>query len=320
MERGIDKPNPVVDVHIHIYGGPSWRHQANVEGMSQLWARLILWEGEKADPQYYVRTVEENWDPNGDRCIAQMDAAGIDVAVMMPMDRALALGEGAIPIEEKNRLCGAIAQRHAGRLYSFCGVDPRRPNAVEILRRGVTEWGLKGLKLYPPCGFYPNDPVCYRLYRECVELNVPVLIHTGYAVPPLKSKYAHPLHIDEVAVDFPSLRIILGHAGMPHAWGSDAISVAIYHPNVYLDMSLWYGWLSEEKLVETFALLRDRVGCDRVCFGTDRTGARPTEHLKGWVDTFRALPEVGAHYNQRFTEEQVHQMLGGNALRLLNLR
>ncbi|HYU17870.1 MAG TPA: amidohydrolase family protein [Chloroflexota bacterium] len=309
----------IVDVHMHIFGGLDWNPAACVQGMSRLWARLVRWSGEQARPEHYLDVVAGIVDPDGSKCIAQMDEVGIDVSIMMPMDRGYIFPDQQIPIDEMNRRCGEIAGQHLGRLYTFCGVDPRRADAVELFRRGVLEHGAIGLKLYPPCGFYPNDPLCYRLYEAALALDVPVLIHTGYAVPPLKSKYAHPLYIDDPTADLPELRVILGHSGMPHAWAADAISLAIYRPNVYLDLSLWYGWQDEAELVKSMLLMRDRVGIDRILFGTDRTGARPSEHLRGWIDQLRALPETAARHGETFTQREVDLILGVNAARLLRL-
>ena len=106
---------------------------------------------------------------------------------------------------------------------------------------------------------------------------------------------------------------------MPHAWASDAISLAIYRPNVYLELSLWYGWQDESEFVRTMALLRDRVGLDRVLFGTDRTGARPTEHLREWLEQVQSLPEIGSRHGEIFGREAIDGVLGGNAARLLRL-
>ena len=95
---------------------------------------------------------------------------------MMPMDLGLTRdGEPPVDIFEQNADHARICARHPGRLYSFLGIDPRRPEAVDFFARGIEQWGMKGLKLYPPTGFYPYDPVCDPLYRRALEYDVPVL-------------------------------------------------------------------------------------------------------------------------------------------------
>ena len=108
------------------------------------------------------------------------------------------------PIEEVNRLTGEMVRRHPGRLYFNCGVDPRRKNALAIVEKAAKEWGAVGLKLHPATGWYPNDREVYPIYRKCVELGLYVDFHTGPMYPPMKSKYSHPIHLDEVAAIFPT--------------------------------------------------------------------------------------------------------------------
>ena len=106
----------------------------------------------------------------------------------------------------------------------------------------VAEAGARGLKLYPPAGFYPSDEVCVPLFRVAMEADVPVLAHCGPASAPLQSKYAHPLAWDEVAARFPKLKIVLGHGGKIEAWAREAVAIAIFKPNISIDISLWDGW------------------------------------------------------------------------------
>ena len=130
----------------------------------------------------YAASVRDCWDPDGSKTIARMDDAGVDVSVMMPMDRGLSVGdEGFVPIEQKNEGCYELTQKWPGRLFSFCGVDPRRPQARDLLIRGLTEWGMLGLKLYPTTGFYPDDEIVYPLYEVCCDYDVPVLLHQGHS-------------------------------------------------------------------------------------------------------------------------------------------
>lgn len=197
----------IIDAHMHVIGAPNWLPSTGLgfDALAKTWAREVRWFDDiEAGVQRFVRSVEKCWDPSGEKAIARMDEAGVDASMMMPMDLGLAVNdEGVIPIEEKNRLCAELTQKHRGRLYSFCGVDPRRPQALELLKRGLTEWGMKGLKLYPTAGFYPDDPIVYPLYRLCAEHGVPVLLHQGHSQGRFKSKYGHPMYVDSVAGRFP---------------------------------------------------------------------------------------------------------------------
>ncbi|HET9481663.1 MAG TPA: amidohydrolase family protein [Candidatus Polarisedimenticolia bacterium] len=103
----------------------------------------------------------------------------------------------------------------------------------EYLQDGL----VKGLKLYPGYEpFYPSDPRVRVVYELAMEYSVPVMIHAGDTYSPTaKLKYAHPLQIDEVAVDFPHLNIIICHLGNP--WFRDCIEVVYKNANVFADLS-----------------------------------------------------------------------------------
>jgi uncharacterized protein len=310
----------VVDCHMHLLE-PDWNPTDVSAGLSGSWARQVRWfDPPKSDPAYLTSALERAWDGSGAQAIARMDEAGVDVSVMMPMDHGVLLGdEGIIPIAEKNRLCAQAADRHPGRLYTFCGVDPRRPQALDILRRAVDEWGARGLKLYPPNGFYPDDEIAHPLYRFCAERDIPVLLHQGHSAGRQVSKYAHPVHVDAVAALFPSLRLVLGHSGRLETWGSEALSVAIYKTNVYLDLSLWQHWISPDELVRKIVWMRDRIGPDRILFGSDMAGIEVSLTLRQWVHQFRMLPEWAKQLGYRIPADELNLIMGENTRRIYKI-
>lgn len=313
----------IVDAHMHIFGAPNWipTVRTGLGSNAGTWGREVRWFDEPDSGAHrFQESVAQAWDPTGQKTIARMDAAGVDASVMMPMDLGLpAQDQGLIPIEEKNRRCAELTQRHPGRLFSFCGVDPRRSTALQILRRGIDEWGLKGLKLYPTTGFYPDDEIVYPLYRFCADRGLPILFHQGHSAAGYKSKYGHPMYVDAVAADLPDLPIILGHGGRIETWGHEAISVAIYKTNVHLDVSLWQHWLSPSEFVQKFAFLRDRIGLDRVLFASDMTNIEVSLTLKEYVALIKSLPEWAKQMNHRLPKEEIDLVLGGNAVRIYRL-
>lgn len=310
----------LVDCHMHILE-PDWNPSNVSEGMAKSWARQVRWfEPPKSEPGYFESAVQMAWDGSGDKAVARMDEAGVDVSVMMPMDHGVGLGEeGVISIARKNQLCAEAARRHHGRLYTFCGVDPRRPDALDILRTAVEEWGAIGLKLYPTNGFYPDEDVVQPLYRYCLERDIPVLLHQGHSAGGHKSKYGHPVYVDSVAADFPDLRIVFGHSARLETWAHEALSVAIYKTNVYLDLSLWQHWISPDELARKVVWMRDRIGADRILFGSDMGGIEVSLTLKEWVDQFRMLPEWAKQLGYRITQDEVDLILGENARRIYRL-
>jgi len=309
----------VVDCHMHIRD-EGWNPTNLRMGMDASWARQVRWyDPPKSDPAYLHERVAGSSDPTGDLAVARMDAAGVDVSVMMPMDHGVGLGEPAVPIAEKVRLCAEAARRHRGRLFTFCGVDPRRRDALEILTRAVDEWGAIGLKLYPTNGFYPDDEVVYPLYRFCVSRDVPVLLHQGHSAGRHKSKFGHPVYVDAVAADFPELRLVFGHSARLETWAHEALSVAIYKANVFLDLSLWQHWISPDELVRKVVWMRDRIGADRILFGSDMAGIEVSLTLAQWVDQFRMLPEWAKQLGFRISQEELDMILGENTRRIYKL-
>ena len=182
-------------------------------------------------------------DPSGEKLIAEMDEGGVDISVVVQVDNTvfdlLSTGrEGAPPIERSFEALSDVVKRHPGRLTWGAGIDPRRGNAAKLADKAVRELGARIIKLYPPAGFYPNDNVVYPLYRKAVELGVPVQIHTApVAQNKMRSKFCQPICYDDVAVDFPELKIQIIHSGVE--WSQDVLAIAQRRKNMFLDVAAW---------------------------------------------------------------------------------
>lgn len=248
----------------------------------------------------------------------EMTAAGIDLTVVFLGDYGLRLGEGPMPVDVENRLTAELAQRQPDRFVALLGVDPRRPGALELFRRGLDEWGMRGLKLHPGTGFSPDDPLCGPFYRLAGERGVPVVVHTGPMASPLLSATARPVHLDRVAADFPETTIVMQHAGQ-QCWWEEAVNVAFWKPNLVLELSMWQ-WnyqLDAHAFVRALAIMKERVGVDRILFASDYPGLAAAMPLPAWVQVFRDLPQLAAEHGYAFDSDDVDAILGGNALRIL---
>jgi predicted TIM-barrel fold metal-dependent hydrolase len=121
------------------------------------------------------------------------------------------------------------------------GVNPGLVSrkCFENLERAIEEERIHGIKIYPAyLPYYPQDKIYSKFYRLAIKHDIPAIIHTGAVIcttKGVKQKYAHPLHVDDLAVDFPRLRILIAHAGYP--WIIDAAQVAYKNDNVFLDFS-----------------------------------------------------------------------------------
>jgi predicted TIM-barrel fold metal-dependent hydrolase len=212
-------------------------------------------------------------------------------AVVFTVDAEHATGHPRISNEEVAESCA----EHPDVLIPFASVDPWKGRAgVREARRLVTEYGVRGFKFHPSIqGFAPDDPMAYPLYEVIEELGAVALFHTGQTgigagVPGgggIRLKYSNPMLVDDVAVDFPELRVILAHPSFP--WQDEALAVATHKPYVYIDLSGWSPKYFPPQLVRyANTLLKDKV-----LFGSDYPVITPDR----WLSDFGKLdikPEV----------------------------
>jgi predicted TIM-barrel fold metal-dependent hydrolase len=177
----------------------------------------------------------------------------------------------------------AFAAEHADIAIPFVSLDPTRgPEAVTEARRLLAKGGVRGLKLHPPVQqFFPNDRVAYPLYEVFAEARLPVIFHTGHSgigtgMPGgggIRLKYGNPMAIDDVAVDFPDLPIILAHPSFP--WQDEAISVCLHKPLVHIDLSGW----SPKYFSPTLVQYANSLLKHKVMFGSDYPWITPDRWL-----------------------------------------
>ncbi len=274
---------PVIDFHIHV-GLYSELHPWVIE-----WVAGNL-KGVQ-DPQEFLDSV---LTPEG--ITRYLRANGVDYAVALaelsPITTGIMSNEGVI------ELCQQVDF-----LIPFCNVNPfLTADLAGELDRYVREMGFRGLKLYPTYQhFYPNDSRLYPLYAKAQELGIPVMLHTGSSIfKGARIKYGDPLYIDDVAVDFPDLKLLLVHSGRGF-WYDRAYFLTKLHANVYMEIS----GLPPQRLLEYFPEL-ERVA-DKVIFGSDWPGM---PFIGRNIELIRGLP---------LKDETKEKILGGNAARILGL-
>ena len=171
----------------------------------------------------------------------------------------------------------------------FASIDPRRgADGVAEAKRLVSAGVVRGLKLHPPVQqFFPNDSLAYPLYEVFAEARLPVVFHTGHSgigsgLPGgggVRLKYGNPLPIDDVAVDFPTLPIIMAHPSFP--WQDEAISICLHKPNVYIDLSGW----SPKYFSPTLIQYANTLLKNKVMFGSDYPLITPDR----WLSDFEKI-------------------------------
>jgi predicted TIM-barrel fold metal-dependent hydrolase len=168
---------------------------------------------------------------------------------MKGVDKVIAFGINStfLRMHTPNDQIAGYSQAHPEKVVGFMSVDPNDPNAIDELERCVHDLKLKGIKMSPVYqGYDPMDPRAQEIYRRAVKYNLPILVHAAFqSIPRTPMKWANPLLFDEVAMQFPDLKIILAHMGLP--WYTDAMVVVRKHRNMYTDITgvslrPWWGY------------------------------------------------------------------------------
>jgi predicted TIM-barrel fold metal-dependent hydrolase len=201
-----------------------------------------------------------------------MDEAGVEKLVILGKDYGFAGDERKDNLDDEDT--AAFVKAHPERFIGFTAVHPDREVDSNLARieRAVGELGLCGVKLNPASGFYPNDRRLYPVYQRISELGIPVVIHMGIKPPSEESrlKYCHPIYIDDIAVDFPDMRVVIAHAAYP--WVEDLVMAALYAPNVSVDISTLNqieDALGYPVILPSLKTLVRALGAGRVLFGSD---------------------------------------------------
>ncbi len=224
--------------------------------------------------------------------------------VVFSVDERLT-GRPQVPNEEVMNL----ARQHSDFMIAFASVDPTRgAEAVREARR-LIGLGARGFKLHPPLQqFHANDRNAYPFYEVVAEAKLPVIIHTGHSgigtgMPGgggVRLKYGNPMDIDDVAVDFPDMPIILAHPSFP--WQDEAISICLHKPQVYIDLSGWSPRYFSPILIQyANTLLKNKM-----LFGSDYPLITPDR----WMAEFEKIA---------IRDEVRPLILKENAVRLLGL-
>jgi uncharacterized protein len=258
----------ITDCHIHIH---PWREMPDdvVALMRQGpdWERL---EAVMYEPKLLLEI---------------MDAEGIDRVGLVNYPAPDTMGTSLRTIEHAARYAAAAPDR----MMWYGGVHPRYTTDPEGEVDALIAMGMRMLKVHPnhqalPANAYADGLEAQaRIYRRCEERGIPVLIHTGTSIfPRARCKYGNPLEIDDVALDFPDLRIVLAHGGRP-LWMAEAFFVLRRHRNVWFDLS----GIPPKSLLEWFPKIAELEA--KLLWGSDWPSPG-VMRLRRNVDQFLALP------------------------------
>jgi len=259
----------VTDCHVHI--NPAWEMHPH--------ARALV-GGHPARGEF------EEFLHHPELFLAYLDRCGVDRAVLINYVSPDVVGY----TEHVNEWVSEYAAHDPDRLLAVGSVLPTRRDAGAEVERLVGKLHLRALKLHPPHQlFAPNAyvdgslPGLRSIYETCERLGVPIIFHTGTSVfPRARNRFGEPLLIEDVAIDFPDLSIVLAHGGRP-LWMEQAMFLARRFPKVYLELSS----IPPAKLLDYFPRLESIA--ERVLFGSDWPGPG-VKDIGANLSAFRALP------------------------------
>ena len=278
-----------IDVHVHVETGPDGHDHLSPELRE---AASRYFRGETLLP-----AIDEIADHYRSRRI---------MAVVFGVDSALTTGQPRIP----NDYVVEGARRHADILIPFASIDPRRGReGLAEARDLIAEGSIRGFKFHPNIQqFDPNDPEVYPFYELISDSGGVALFHTGHSgigagLPGgggIRLKHGNPMLIDDVAVDFPELKIIMAHPSFP--WQDEAISVALHKPQIHIDLSGW----SPKRFPPELVSHMGRALKSQTLFGSDYPLITPDR----WLEEFSTLD---------VPEEARPMILKENAMKLLGI-
>ena len=272
---------PIIDFHIHI--AP---HQQDTPGYESLLADVI---GSAEDVRKFRRHYA---DPAN--MVAKLRDCDVDYGVVLAEYAPLTTGYCTNDMVENY----CLGHKE---LLPFCSFNPFEQDDVPSALRCLHTRGFKGIKLYPSYNHYHlNDARMYPLYAVAEELRLPILVHTGTSIfKNTRLKYANPIDVDDVAVDFPELTILMAHAGRM-AWYDEAMTLARLHKNVYIELS----GIAVKRLIQLFPDM-ERFS-HKFVFGTDW----PQVNIAKNIADIRSL---------ELSEAAQARILGGNAAKILGI-
>jgi hypothetical protein len=213
-------------------------------------------------------------------------------------------------LQVSNESVADFAEENSDIAFAFASINPHRgKEGVEEARRLLSTGRIHGLKLHPPIQeFSPNDRIAYPLYEVFAEARLPVIFHTGHSGigtgmrggGGIRLKYGNPMPIDDVAVDFPDMPIIMAHPSFP--WQDEAISICLHKPQVYIDLSGW----SPKYFSPTLVQYANTLLKHKVLFGSDYPLITPDR----WLSDFEKIA---------MRDEVRPLILKQNAIQLLGL-
>jgi predicted TIM-barrel fold metal-dependent hydrolase len=307
----------IIDTHVHI--GP----YGSLE-KAPIWEPLKDHYRRELDAERAEKAIEAAIDTTVEALIRDMDEAGVDKAVVNSPSSVTEPG-GEKPKTspwESNEYAVEAIRKYPDRLIAFVWVDPLRKDSSELVRKAVTEWGFKGIKMWLP--YRVIEAAVEPVLKTANDLEIPVLFHTGMDILPFRIYDGDPRDLDVLIKKFPKVKFIAAH----HSLGFEELlteMMTMRRGMIWSDLALWqrkYDWCPGEFTMKMRSLM-DRVP-HSIMMGTDWPMCKQPLGHKEWFDVIRNLkvPEQVLKLGlgiKDFTQEEKDLILGENARALLGI-
>jgi uncharacterized protein len=258
----------IVDCHTHMWRAEHWGEEITVESTRALGRAVDL---------------NVNWEDHE--------------RAMQQVDKAIVFGLWArhVGLVVPNDYIAAYVATNARKLIGFASIDPNEIGYLDELHHAVEDLGLKGVKLGPIYqNYHPMDERVLPIYEYCERNHLPIIIHQGATFPrraPLK--FAFPIQLEEVALSYPDLVMVIAHLG--HPWIAETVVLIRKHPNLYADLSALHyrPW----QFYNAMMLALEYGVMDKILFGSDYPFTTPEATLQALYDINEipgrsGLPEI----------------------------
>ena len=231
------------------------------------------------------------------------------------VDRAIVLAFKSRYLETEipNAYVAEYVQQNSSKMVGFAGIDPTERDWMEELRIAQEELLLKGVTVSPAMqNCHPSDTRSMRLYEACVTRGMPVIFEQNHRSPAAKMEFSRPLLLDEVAREFPDLRIIISHLGYP--WTEETVVLLGKHANVYADIAGLHRrqWLTYNALLNAY----EYGVIDKLLFASDFPYRAPTE----CIESLYSMNQISHGTNLKaIPREQLRGIVERDTLTLLGI-
>jgi predicted TIM-barrel fold metal-dependent hydrolase len=259
-----------------------------------------IWGGKVPTEQELKESGFMTGHPDVPSLLKTMDEVGFDYVVISDVKMWSYRYHFQLILDYGIEVINDLIKQGEGKLIGGASYNPFRiEDSLRDIEIAVKEYGFKYVYMHPiTFGIHLNDKKLYPVYAKCNELGVSIGLQVGHSAEPLPSWVGHPYDLDEVAIDFPNLKINLSHTGYP--WVDEWCSMIFRHENVYGDISAYN---PKNLTPATVTFMSGGRGAEKTMFGSNTYGLKLTK------DQFLALPIKDKH-KKRILRDNAIEFLG----------